>query len=125
MAIFKIKNKDFSGHMIAGAYKVNTIENVYSWIDGDGRNHKRTLRKRMTGSFDLFFKTMAEYADFIAAVEASKSENSANYVTATLTDNIGGQDKTGLFYLSFVPVRNRDVNWRDCIERFTVTVEEF
>lgn len=125
MAIFKIGEVDFSEHLIAGAYSINSVEKVYAWTDGDGRTHKRTLRSQLTGTVDLFFKTMDEYMAFIEAIDASKAENRANYVTATLTDNMTNQDKPGLYYLTFAPVRNRDVNWRDCIERFTVTVEEY
>lgn len=125
MANFKIGNTDFGGHVIAGTYSVSNDVIYKVWTDGNGHNHRTPKRSKMQGSFDMFFRTMEQYQSFIAAIEASKTANVNSYVSATLTDNISNADIESKYYLDFKPVRNRDANWKDYFETFTVTVEEF
>lgn len=125
MAVFKIGDTDFSAHVIAGSYSVCNDEIIALWTDGNGNSHRRTKRKKMQGSFDMFFRTMEEFQGFIEAINASKAENMNNYVSATLTDNFSNEDIVSNYYLDFRLVRNRDAAWRDYFERFTVNAEEY
>lgn len=125
MAVFKIEESDFSGHMIAGTYSVIRRPVYSTWNDGNGNSHRQLKRYKMQGSFDMFFRTMEEYQDFINAIESSKTANVNSYVAATLTDNMSNEDIEGYFYLDFSPLRNRDAKWNDYMQAFTVNVEEF
>lgn len=125
MANFIIGTTDFSAHVIAGTYSVINRPVYVTWADGDGHSHRKLKREKISGSFDMFFKTMEEYQTLITAIEASKVANSNSYVTATLTDNYSNTDATSKFYIDFAPVRDRDANWKDYFGTFTVSIEEY
>lgn len=125
MATIIINGIDFGGHVIAGTYAVQN-NNIYAaWTDGNGSNHRQLKREKMQGSFDMFFRTMEEYETFMAAIKASQETNFNTYVSATLTDNLSNEDVESNYYFDYAPIRNRDADWRDYLEKFTVNVEEF
>jgi len=125
MAVFKIGNVDFSGHVIAGTYSIKNVDVFATWDDGDGRTHKKLKRTQMRGSFEMFFKTMEDYESFVDAIESGKTASSSAFVEATLTDNYSNDDISSNYYFDFSPVRNRAANWDDYMMRFTVNVEEY
>lgn len=125
MATIIINGIDFGSHVIAGTYSVQNDDIYASWTDGNGRNHRQLKRKKMQGSFDMIFRTMDEYESFMAAIKASQEENLNSYVSATLTDNLSNEDVESNYYFDYTPIRNRDADWRDYFEKFTVNVEEF
>lgn len=125
MIMFKVNNIDFSNHVIAGTYAVNTTEKYNTWTDANYHTHKQVLRTITKGSFDVYFKTMEEYNAFSSAIRASKTANGDSCISATVVDNISNQEVTGRFYVEYTPIRDRDSKWRDYYKQFTIKLEEY
>ena len=115
---------DYSNRVIAGSYDVQTKPVYMTWYDGNGKEHRKLTRStpRTEGSFDMWFKTMSDYNDFVAQIEATKLSDLT--VLASVRSNTNDQLITGHFYIDFAPVRNRKGNWDDYMERFQVSIRE-
>lgn len=122
MIMFKVGIHDFSDHVIAGSYSVNSQDVYKSWTDINGEEHRDKIRDRITGSFDMYFGNIEEYEDFIGKLEAAKQSN-LSYEVA-LCDNRTNELKVRPVFISFQLTRNRDGSWNDLYERFKVNVQE-
>ena len=122
MAIFKVGNIDYSNRVIAGSYNVQTKPVYSSWYDADEVEHRRPSRQRTEGTFDMFFKTIAEYNAFVSQVATVQLSDLT--VQCTVNSNTTNTEVTSYFFVDFSPVRNRKGNWEDYMERFTVSVKE-
>jgi len=125
MAMLTINGVDYSGHVIAGSYNVVKKPVGVNWTDGFKVNRfEYQGRERVSGSFDMFFRTMAEYNAFLADLSAVYS---LGFYTITVKlNNIAppSDSATGNFKFGFSPVRNIDGLREDYIQRFTVSIEE-
>ena len=125
MAMLLINGVDYSAHVIAGSYSVTTEPVGVNWTDGFKVNRfEYQGRERVSGSFDMFFRTMAEYNAFLTDLDAVYS---LGFYTLTVKlNNMAppNDSATGNFKFKFSPVRNIDGLRQDYIQRFTVTIEE-
>ena len=123
--IFKIGNTDpgdYSNRVIAGSYNVQTNPIFKSWTDANELEHRTFIRTRIEGTFDMYFKTLAEYNAFTALIASTRA---ADYtVPCSVLSNTTDTLIEGDFYIEFAPVRNRNGSWEDYMERFTVTIKE-
>ena len=62
---FEVGSTDYSGHVIAGTYEVNNKPQYKTWEDGNHKTRRTKLRDQIVGSFNMFFRTEAEYEDFM------------------------------------------------------------
>lgn len=120
--VFTINGTDYSGHVLAGTYSVNSAPVTADWTDANGVVHKQKIRDKVSGTFDMWFRTLTEYNAFLSVLETNTT--SALKVPLTVSVNNKNTDHTGNFYVSHAPVRNRDGFWDDYMERFTLTIEE-
>ena len=120
--MFIINETDYSGHVIAGSYAVNSEPMTSDWVDANGVTHKQKLRDKVKGTFDMWFRNIDDYNDFIEDID----DNTATNLTIPLTVEVNntGESHTGNFFLKHTPTRNIDGAWADYMERFTVTIEE-
>lgn len=122
MIMLKINNIDFSGHVLAGGYKVQSEDVYIPWTNANGIEKRKKYRTRVMGSMDVFFRSMTDYESFAAAVAAKT--NSDNAVEVTLTDNRTNQEVTINAFMDYEVVRNIDGMWDDFYESFTIDIEE-
>lgn len=122
MAIFKINTTDYSGHVIAGSYEVNNEVITSDWVDASGVTHKQKIRDKVSGKFDMFFRTKTAYDTFLGVLSTNRT--SGQTIPLTVEVNNTGTSHTGNFFVTHKTVRNRDGAWADYMERFTVTIEE-
>lgn len=125
MAMLLINGVDYSAHVIAGSYSVTKEPVGVNWTDGFKVNRfEYQGRERVSGSFDMFFRTMAEYNAFLTDLDAVYSLGF--YALTVKLNNIAppNDSATGNFKFKFSPVRNIDGLREDYIQRFTVTIEE-
>lgn len=120
--VFKINLTDFSDHVIAGSYKVNSEPIYTEWTDANGTAHREKIRDKVSGSFDMWYRTAEGYNGFVSTI----SENTRLNLTLPLTVlvNNTGETITGSFFLEHSTVRNRDGAWDDYMERFTVSITQ-
>jgi len=115
---------DYSNRVIAGSYDVQTKPIYTSWLDGDGKEHRKQTRStpKTEGSFDMWFKTIEEYNDFAAQVASERLPDLTNLIS--VRSNTTNQLVSSKFFVDFSPVRNRKGDWTDIMERFTVSIKE-
>lgn len=121
--VFEINNIDFSSHVLAGTYNVIEVPVYTEWTDANLRDHREVTRKRVQGSFDMFFETVTAYEDFVTAYNAAKTDS--GLTPAVIMNNTTNELVLKNCYFSFSPVRNRRDDWEDFYETFTVDVREW
>lgn len=125
-SIFKIGSTDYSGNVVLGTYKVNQ-ENVYNeWIDGFKVQHRDKCRTRVSGSFDMFFKTQSDYTAFLTSLSSALTASTNCYALMLKVNNIvdNGTLTTYQCFVDIKPTRNVKGDWSDFFEQFTVEVYE-
>lgn len=120
--VFKIGNTDFSSHVIAGTYNINSYDLYSERQTGSKKIRRKFLRTQIMGSFDVFFRTMAEYTAFLNKYNSAKSTELT--VNCTVTPNNTNIETVVSAFLSFTPTRNRDGQWHDYMEPFTIELTE-
>lgn len=126
MAIFKLKNDDWSANVIAGSYKINQYDIYNEWTDGYKVLHHDKIRSKIKGSFDMMFKTQADFTAFMRSMESAKDINTNAYYCSMKINNIrdNGELSSHQCFLKLEPTRNIKGAWEDYFEKFTVEVEE-
>lgn len=121
--LFKIGNNDFTNHIVNETYKVNSEEVNETYQDCNEVTHYVYIRSKVKGSFDMAFKTQAEYSAFLTAFLAAKS-SATNSWTVIVTPNNTLTQATIDARVTFSPVRELTVSRTDIIRRMTVDIEE-
>lgn len=121
--LFGLNNKDYTAHIVADTYKVN-LQPVYEhYEDAKGHTHNVRIRDRVSGSFDMFFKTIEEYDAFVKDFKDGKSPlNNAH--TITLKPNTTNTEGLYLCFLKYEPTRRLNGQFKDFMGVFTISVEE-
>lgn len=124
MTILNINGIDYSSNVIVGTYKVNDIDVYESWTDGWGQEHRRILRQRASGSFNMQFRSPDEYASFCQHIKNSKTDS--GYVPCYLAiNNLGiNSMKSAQMYFNFEPTRSRLGDYRHDMGVISVEVSE-
>lgn len=120
--LFAINNVDLTEHIIAGSYQVNEEDAYEEWKDGWGTTHHDIWGVKCSGSFEMLFRTFADYIDFIELMKSAK-KRSGWYDCQIAANNTGDVGRKNCF-ITFAPKRDRDGVNRDYFGKFTVTVEE-
>lgn len=119
---FVINGKDYADHVLAGAYRINSKPLAEEIVDANGKTHKRLIANKISGSVDMFFRTIEEFDEFATWIETNKDRNLANKIE--LTVNNTATDSVIDAFIDYDPVRSRDGMWKDYILRYSMTITE-
>ena len=119
--IFMIGSTDYSGCVVAGSYKVNNDPVFNEWKNGNAKTCKQKIRDKIVGSLDVFFRSLADYNDFLTALADATSDEET---LLTVSVNNTGETKSSYFFVTFDPARDIDGTWNDFIPQFTLNIEE-
>lgn len=121
--LFTLNNTDYTANIVADTYKINTQPIYESYEDAKGITHSIKIRDRVSGTFDIFIRSMNEYNEFL-----SDFENGRNHLTNThsITLKPNNINVEGIYncFLKFESTRKLDGRFRDYMGVFTITVEE-
>lgn len=123
-SIFKIGNRDFTSNVIPGTYAVNLVDVAYTWQDGLMVTHKSIIRRKLSGKFDMFFRTAEEFHDFIATIEAATNSNNTVRVNLIANNDTNNALLSRHLFINYEAVRNKDAGGNDYFEQLTIGVEE-
>lgn len=74
MVLLKINNVDFTDNVIhQKGYSVLSQDIYTRWTDGNHIEHREVSRQRVSGSFNMVFRSEAEFNTFIEAIAAVKT----------------------------------------------------
>lgn len=121
--VLLIGNVDYSNHVIAGSYNINQKIQSSKWDDANYRTHKFKQRDKIVGSFDMFFRTVADYEGFKADLDDAQAPDDDSYSISLTVNNISEQRRINAF-IDYELVRDIDGKWQDYFGRFTVNIEE-
>lgn len=123
--IFKLNTVDYSSHVVAESYAVNYIDIYDEWTDGGQIKHKDVIRRKLSGTFQMYFKSDTDLQTFLTALTNCKTTSNTYPVTMKANnDTVASLQSSKNVFLDFAPVRKRDATWADTFEVFDVTVEE-
>ena len=121
--IFKVNNIDFSGNVVAENYNVNFEDIFQEWTDGGYVKHKDIIRRRLVGSFEMFFPDATSLEVFYLALSTSKTTASTYPVNLKANNEGVGVLRSAYVFIDMKPVRRRRNN-DDAFDIFEVTIEE-
>lgn len=122
MIMFKIGETDYSNRVIASNYNINSTEVYTTWTDASKTEHRSLERKRVVGSFDVYFKTIEEYEAFTEQVAAVKDDNLA--VDITVCDNKTNTEMEINAFIDYTPIRSKDGLNNDTMGTINITIQE-
>lgn len=118
------KTYNLSRHIPMGSYNVNVLEEFEEWTDSNYDIHRKLLRNRVEGTFDLLFKSIADYETFLDVLALAKATTGQNYIEMDAFCTNKGAIYNKKFYYEFAP-KNDLPNMADSKnEAFTVTIKE-
>lgn len=122
--IFKVGTTDFTNNVVIGSYEVNKVPVYDEWEDASGTIHRIKTRDRISGSFEIFFRTLTDYATFLTAVTNNTSSSNLS-VKVSLAINNANTTVTDVYvYMDYAPVRDVDGTRNDYFKVISVTIEE-
>lgn len=121
--LFKIGTTDLTGHVVQNTWKVNKLPVYKTYKDANEETHKRFLRDKVSGSFQLVFKDLTEYAAFNTLINSNRSASSFT-VPCTVYDNISGTQISINAFLDYDLTVKQSAGLDEYIEPFDVKIEE-
>ena len=121
--LFKIGTTDLTGHVVQNTWKVNKLPVYKTYKDANEETHKRFLRNKVSGSFQLVFKDLTEYAAFNTLINSKRS--ALNFtIPCTVYDNISGTQISINAFLDYDLTVKQSAGLDEYIEPFDVKIEE-
>ena len=126
MELVVIDGTDFTSNITVPSYKVNKEEVYEEWTDANYTKHREITRYKISGSFKLYFETVADQNAFFDTVETMKASSNDGSITANLYLNNLHTVQTGVHvFIKYTPSNeNPHINGAGKISGFEVTIEE-
>ena len=122
-SLFKINTTDVSDNIVQNSYQVNRLPVYKTYEDANGASHRRFIRNKVSGKFQMFFKYMEDYEDFKELIDTNTS--SVNFsVPCTLYDNLTGDAYTINAFIDYSPTLMMDAGRREYLKVLDITIEE-
>jgi hypothetical protein len=121
--LLKIGTTDLTGHVVQNTWNVNKLPVYKTYKDANEETHKRFLRDKVSGSFQLVFKDLTEYAAFNTLINSKRSASSFT-VPCTVYDNISGTQISINAFLDYDLTVKQSAGLDEYIEPFDVKIEE-
>lgn len=121
--LLKINTTDVTGNIVQNSYTVNKLPVYKTYEDANGVTHRRHIRDKIQGKFQMVFADVAAYQTFKALLAANTS--ATNYsVPVTAYDNLTGNYYTVNAFLDYEPTVKQSVSLKEYIEVIDVKIEE-
>lgn len=122
-SLFKINTTDVSDNIVQNTYQVNRLPVYKTYEDANGTTHRRFIRNKVRGKFQMFFKYMEDYETFKALIDANISNVNFS-VPCTLYDNLTGDPYTINAFIDYSPTLMMDAGRREYLKVIDITIEE-
>ena len=121
--LFKVNTTDYTGNVVQNTYAVNKLPVYKEYEDANGETHRRFIRNKVQGSFQMVFKDVEDYAAFQAILETNRSATNFT-VPCTVYDNISGTQVTINAFLDYKLTVMQTAGLKEYMKVFDVTIEE-
>lgn len=121
--LFKIGTTDLTRNIVQNTYAVNNLPIYKEYKDANEQTHRRFLRNKVSGTFEMVFEDMTDFATFQSLVESSRSTTNHS-VTCTVYDNISGTTMTINAFLDYRLTAKQALDLKEYYQPFEVSIEE-
>lgn len=121
--LFKLNNTDYTGRIVQNSYKVNNLPVYKEYKDANDETHRRYIRHKFKGSFQMVFKDVEDYLLFRTVYDACVSQSDFS-CPVTLYDNLTGTTQSVNAFLDYEPTVQQTSGLKEYMKVFDVTVEE-
>lgn len=121
--LFKVGTTDFTGNIVQNTYAVNNLPIYKEYKDANEQTHRRFLRNKVSGTFEMVFEDMTDYATFQSTV-ASNTSSTNHSVACTAYDNISGTAMTINAFIDYRLTAKQALDLKEYYQPFEVTIEE-
>lgn len=121
--LLKINTTDVTGNIVQNTYTVNKLPVYKDYEDANGETHRRFIRNKVKGSFQMVFKDLTDYQTFQSLLETNRSASNFT-VPVTLYDNISGTTLTTNVFIDYKLTVMQKPNLAEYMKVFDVTIEE-
>lgn len=121
--LFKVNTTDYTGNVVQNTYAVNKLPVYKEYEDANGETHRRFIRNKVQGSFQMVFKDVEDYAAFKTTLETNRSATNFT-VPCTVYDNISGTQVTINAFLDYKLTVMQTAGLKEYMKVFDVTIEE-
>lgn len=81
-----IESFDVTPFIVLNTYSISDQSECEKWTDGNGKERRGLIRRRLKGSFSVKFFNQKDYQDFLSAVIKSRDDG-FDYLTVNAYDN--------------------------------------
>ena len=121
--LLKIGTTDVSSHIVADTYSVYNQPVYKEYEDANGVTHKRFIRDKIKGSFDMFFRTITDYTTFMTLISTNTSATNFS-VGCTVYDTKRSDAYTINAFMEFNPTIALDGTLTEYMKVLNVELEE-
>lgn len=121
--LLKIGSTDVTANILVDSYAVYNQPVYKNYEDANGITHKRYIRNKIKGTFEMFFKTLSAYSDFVTLL--TTNTDSTNYsVACTVYDTYRQDLYTINAFIEFKPTITLDATFNEFMKKLSITIEE-
>ena len=120
--MFKVASTDYSANVVAEQYQVRSVPQYTAWTDANGKEHRSVFREQISGSFSLYFPSIADFDAFCAYLDAHV-QNDTSYPCQVWVNNKNAS-VMGDYFLDFDASRFVDGKWADQVSKIKITIKE-
>ena len=118
------KTYNLTQHIPMGSYNVNVLEEYEEWTDSNYDIHRKLLRNRVEGTFNLKFKSIGDYETFLSTITKARTTTGQNYIEMDAFATNKGVSYNKKFYIEFEPKNDLPMMSDSKNDAFTVTIKE-
>lgn len=122
MDLFRIGTSNFTSYIKVPDYKVNMKDVYKEWTDAAGLDHRKLVRRRVSGTFKMYFDTAEEFKNFFRTLEESR-EGDGTIAVSLYLNNLD-REYQGSFFVDAEPSNEVPLFGVASHDGFDVTVTE-
>ncbi len=123
MKLITINQNDYSKYVLAGTYQINSNDEYEEWQDGWFVTHRIVIRKRISGSIRIKFKSFEEYQAFIADLDAVRAVDGSCLI-GLYVNNTGETAAVNAFIRNDMTVQKYRGDNLKVVNEFDLKIEE-
>jgi len=122
MSLLIINTTDVSEHILTDGYSVNTENKYEQWQDANGGYHRVLVRRRITGTINLKFKTESAYNSFVSLLKNVQRVDGS--ILCTVYVNNSAQSEAGYFYYTLSSTMHKSLDSGKRFKTVQMKIEE-
>ncbi len=121
--LLKINTTDITGNIVQNSYTVNNLPVYKTYEDANGATHRRHIRDRLQGKFQMVFADLDDYEAFKTLLDANASPTNFS-VLVTAYDNLSGEYCTVNAFIDYEPTIMQSASLKEYMKVIDVKIEE-